>query len=136
MMVTNRARIFIKKFRLQVPHRKLFKTMKKYQVQSVGIGLIDCICPTNNIASFINEVYKNNYQISAYSLWEYVSNDKKQSKVGMGGPLNKFGTGWYAEIPCDILDFVSIEEMKQYIQQESKKWNCEIVPGFWITTKK
>ncbi|MDH6367517.1 MULTISPECIES: hypothetical protein [unclassified Breznakia] len=108
------------------------KIMKTYKVQSVGNGFIDCICPTSNISDFLEELNELGIGITHFTIWEYVRENKGLPVVGMGGPKYDYGEGWYAEIGCDYFNFTGETNLIEMLSEESTRWNCEIVPGFWL----
>lgn len=104
------------------------------QVQPVGSGYIDCICPIQNVAAFIDSISRLNIRITEFTWWCFVSNDHKP--CGMGGPKNEYGTGWYSEICMGkTYDFPSNEALKQYLICEwpkSTDYKPCYTPAFWL----
>ena len=54
----------------------------------------------------------------------------------MGGPQNRYGTGWYSGIPMDsILEFQTNVDVKNYLLSEWPRRNdyksC-FIPAFWL----
>ena len=112
------------------------KIMKEYKVQSVGDGYINCICPLENISFFLDEMKKINIKVPHFTLWEYVSDRNLNSVIGMGGPLNNYGNGWYSELLEDYFEYQGECNLKEILQEVSQKYKCEIIPAFWLDIKK
>lgn len=88
--------------------------MKKFHIQSVGCGYFDCICPMENAVEFIDTMTKAGIRITDLTWWCHVTNGHEP--CGMGGPQNKFGTGWYSEICMDdTIAFSSNDEVKDFL---------------------
>ena len=113
---------------------ELNQLLEKYCVQPVGTGYLDCICPMNQVAGFLDALQKAGVSVTALTWWHYVSEGQKP--YGLGGPKNKFGTGWYSEIGLrEDLSDKSITEIRQYLLEEwphSKKYRKYYTPAFWL----
>lgn len=112
----------------------LDRIMNENKVQSVGSGYIDCICPLDNIENFVNNIQNIGCKIDSFTIWEVV-NENGLNRVGMGGPRNKFGSGWYSEVVDFYQTFHSIRQVMNELSKLSSVHNCDFVPGFWIHTR-
>jgi hypothetical protein len=106
----------------------------KYHIQPVGSGYIDCICPKENIESFIMAIDGLNVKIDGFTWWCFSVNGHQP--CGMGGPKNEYGDGFYSEIESGLMEFQSNESCKNYLLNEfpsSGEYKDCFVPGFWLT---
>lgn len=102
-------------------------------IQAVGNGNMDLICPKENVEKFINEMNRLHIKIQGITWWCHVTEGHEH--CGMGGPKNKFGTGWYSEIPMDLLRFESNEQLRKYLLEiypASKEYKECHFPAFWL----
>jgi hypothetical protein len=116
----------------------LDKVMEDLQVQPVGSGYIDCICPSRNIGMFIDSLNKLDIKISELTWWCFV--DDAHEACGLGGPPNRFGTGWYSEMPFqETLKFSDNEKVRNFLLSEwpkSRDYQACYTPGFWLVVPK
>lgn len=112
----------------------LNKILNDLHIQSVGSGFIDLICPKQSIEKFIDEMNKLHIKIIGITWWCHVT--EGHEPCGMGGPKNKFGSGWYSEIPLvDLTRFDSNEQLRKYLLEEypvSEEYKECFVPAFWL----
>lgn len=114
---------------------ELDQTLVKYHVQPVGNGYIDCICPINNVAEFLNAMSKAGIAVSEFTWWCFAANGHEP--CGMGGPSNYYGDGWYSEIEMGrTYEFPSNDKMMDYILNvwpKEQEYRPCFVPAFWLT---
>jgi hypothetical protein len=93
-----------KKTNLVVQLDQLFK---KYKVQPVGNGYIDCIVMKDNLAEFIKEITSLGILITNVSWWCYVNPSNKELTAcphGMGGPTSDYYEGWFSELQNELFE--------------------------------
>ena len=112
----------------------LNKIMNDLHIQAAGNGFTDLICPKENIEKFIDEIDRLNIRIIGITWWCHVT--EGHEPCGMGGPKNKFGSGWYSEVPLDdLIRFESNEHLRKYLLEEypvSEAYKECFVPAFWL----
>ena len=117
-----------------IEQHELDDILQKYHIQPVGNGYIDCICPEDNIISFIDEITAHGIRIIGFTWWCFVSNGHEL--CGMGGPQNEYDDGWFSEIAMfDVHEFGTNEEIKNYLTNVWRYQNgyksC-FVPAFYL----
>lgn len=114
--------------------KRLKKVMNELHVQPVGKGYIDMICPKENIEKFIDEMNRMHIKIIGFTWWCYVT--ENHTPCGMGGPKNRFGSGWYSEISFgDLIRVNSNEQLRQYLLEvypSSEAYKPCYTPAFWL----
>lgn len=112
----------------------LDRTLRELRIQPVGKGYIDLICPPENIGAFIDRMEALQIPIEGFAWWCHVRGD--HHPCGMGGPLNRYGEGWFSEIRMDdILRFDGYEALRRYLLEEypnSPAYKPCYVPAFWL----
>ena len=112
----------------------LQRIIDELHIQAIGNGYIDLICPKENAGKFIDEMDKLHIKIIGITWWCHVT--EGHEPCGTGGPKNKFGPGWYSEIPLtDLIRFESNKELRQYLLKEypaSKEYKECHMPAFWL----
>jgi hypothetical protein len=114
--------------------KKLIEIFNKYQIQTVGNGYIDCICPKNNIERFISAIDELHVKIDGFTWWCFSANGHQA--CGMGGPKNKFGEGFYSEVDSGLIELKNNRGYKHYLLNEfpySSEYKECLVPGFWLS---
>lgn len=108
--------------------------MKDFKVQPVGAGYVDCICPIENVAAFIDAMTQIGIRITEFTWWCFVT--EGHIPHGMGGPKNQYGNGWFSEISMErTCSFDTNEATKQYILMvwpTEKDYQKCYVPAFWL----
>lgn len=94
---------------------RIDEVIDKLCARPVGNGYIDCICPLKNVNVFINAMSELNVKITGFTWWCFVN--EGHEPCGMGGPQNRYGTGWYSEIPPmgAVYEFPNNEDVKNYL---------------------
>lgn len=112
----------------------LDRIMENLFIQPVGNGYIDCICPKKSINRFIDEMDKIGISITEFTWWCFV--DEGHEPCGMGGPINKYGSGWFSEIGMEsTCKFSNNKELKKYllyIYPQSNEYKECYTPAFWL----
>ena len=107
---------------------------EELDIQSVGNGYIDLICPKENIGSFIDNMNSLGIKITGFTWWCHATNSHRA--CGMGGPKEKFGNGYYSEIYMEsVIKFNSNEEFRKFLLEEypnSDEYKPCYTPAFWI----
>lgn len=117
---------------LQKHQAELESIIKRLCLISVGSGYFELICPYDSIAEFIDEMDKLEIKITGFTWWCHVT--EGHTPCGMGGPVNKYGKGWYSEI--EMFAFISLgsnEAYRRYFAEEypgSKDYKPCRVPAF------
>ncbi len=110
------------------------RIMEKLQIQPVGNGYTDMICPVQNIGEFIDCMEELGITIIGFTWWCHVHGHHQP--CGLGGPRNRYGDGWFSEIPMDkVICFESNEKLKQYLLVDypgSHEYKECYVPAFWL----
>lgn len=113
---------------------KLDRLFQDLHVQPVGNGYIDCICPMDHVPDFIRSISDLGIRITKFTWWCYVS--EGHEPCGMGGPINKFGPGWYSEIEMGhTFQFPSNSAMLDYLTNiwpKEPDYHPCYVPAFWL----
>lgn len=113
---------------------ELDKILEELQVQRVGIGCIDLICPTESIGKFIDKMNELNIHIIGFTWWCHAANTHEA--CGMGGPKCIYTDGYYSEIQMGyVIEFDNNEEIRNYLLNEypnSSDYKPCYVPGFWL----
>lgn len=134
------------------------KLLKKYQAQPTGNGYIDLIVGRNIAIQLIEELAQLPIVVSDLSWWCLCTEESKTKlgcPHGMGGPLNRFGDGWFSEcvhypffelapqgielenrsIEADVLAKESSKILADYLENrllhESFYSEC-LHPGLWL----
>jgi len=84
---------------------RLEELLRKYKVEPVGDGYIDCIVMKENLVAFIYEVSDLGILITYASWWCYVNPDEEihtGCPHGMGGPRSIYYEGWFSELQNDL----------------------------------
>ena len=122
----------------------LDKTILELKIQPVGNGYIDLIVRKENINNFINILNRLDIKIEGITWWCLVESENNTCPQGMGGPKNRYGEGYYSEIPMDeIISFPIIdateENNKQYADYifitspKDDNFVQSYTPAFWLT---
>ena len=110
------------------------RVIDELHVQVVGNGLIDMICPKENIDKFIDEMNRLHIRIYGFTWWCHVT--QGHEPCGMGGPADEYGDGWYSEIAMfDVHLFDSNEQIRHYLLEvypSSKDYRPCYTPAFWL----
>ena len=118
----------------QIGAEHLKKVMDDLHIQPVDDGLIDLICPKENIEAFIREMDKLRIKIVGFTWWCHVI--EGHTPCGMGGPKDRLGIGWYSEIPMgDVIRFDSNEQLRHYLLEvypASADYRPCYTPAFWL----
>lgn len=104
--------------------------LRRHKVQPVGMGYLDCICPREGAALFLEEVSTVGITVTDYSLWQYVLSPEEAVR-GMGGPRCRYREGWYSELNV-LRPWRGIEELEACLTAEEARLECRLVPGFWL----
>ncbi len=92
------------------------------------------ICPVQNIGEFIDRMDELGIAIKGFTWWCHVHG--YYQPCGLGGPRNRYGDGWFSEIPMNkIICFESNEELKHYLlvnYPDSHEYKECYVPAFWL----
>ena len=115
--------------------RAVRRVVESLHIQPVGTsGLIDMICPKENIGKFIDAMDRLHVRIEGFTWWCHVT--EGHEPCGMGGPANEFGPGWYSEIAMwDVHTFDSNEAIRRYLLEEypaSEDYRPCFTPAFWL----
>lgn len=105
------------------------------QIEPVGNGYIDMICPMENAERFIDETEKMGLRIYGLTWWCKVT--KFHKPCGMGGPKSKYGNYWYSEVCSlgDVITFDSNADVREFLTEyypKSKEYKKCHNPGFWL----
>jgi hypothetical protein len=135
--------------------------IKKYQIQPVGTGYVDLIATRINALKFLDDLTKNLIAVETVALWCHVTEENKKTlgcPHGLGGPLNKFGEGWFSEF-CyfyfDVKDYgIDLDDksiqpemfvkqsnqlVKKYLEKgllEKDYYTACIHPALWLNVPK
>ena len=112
----------------------LDKLIKKYKVQPVGTGYIDCILTFENIFDFINDLSNINIIVYGLTWWCHCKDQNADCPHGMGGPKSEYYDGWFSEMWFPLLEFKCNEQVIEYIKNVSndKKILKCFVPALWL----
>lgn len=98
---------------------KLDQLLRKYQVQPVGFGYIDCITKKENVLGFVEDLSLLGIRITGITWWCYCKPEANPGigcPHGGGGPRSRYFDGWFSEMyqymPTDIR---SNDEVVPYI---------------------
>lgn len=86
--------------------KKLNELLKKYCVEPIGNGYIECIVQKEFFINFVNELTKLGIAIEGCSWWCYVNpnfSNELGCPHGMGGPKSIYFDGWYSELQNPII---------------------------------
>ena len=112
----------------------LQRIMDELHIQSVGNGYTDLICPKENAGKFIDAMDRLHIKIRGITWWCHVT--EGHEACGMGGLKNKFGQGWYSEIPLTgLIHCDSNNQLRKYLLEEypaSKEFKECYTPAFWL----
>ena len=112
----------------------LDRIIRELHIQPVGNGYIDLICPPENIGAFIDHMEELHIPIEGFTWWCHVRDG--HHPCGMGGPLNRYGEGWFSEIYMkDILRFDDYNSLRCYLLEEypnNPEYKPCYVPAFWL----
>jgi hypothetical protein len=84
--------------------------LEVYRVQPVGNGYIDLILSCDRAILLIEELAKLPVAVTNLTWWCSCTTESKVQfgcPHGMGGPLNRFGEGWFSE--CVHFPFFEVE---------------------------
>lgn len=117
---------------------KLNLLIKKYKVQPVGNGYLDCIV-VENAVDFVNELSNIGVNVTNISLWCHCTEKHKHiynCPHGMGGPRSKYYEGWFSEM-CHVplIDVKGNDMAINYITDRIKSepfYSPCLVPGLWL----
>lgn len=122
--------------------RAVDNLLKKYKVQPVGNGYIDCII-AENAEDFIDELTALGITVTALTWWYFSkSGDENLPLLAMGGPKSVYYDGWFAEMNVNYKTFddgVGNEEVKRYLRYTAKAepfYAENLVPGLWLDIDK
>ncbi len=108
--------------------------LKTYKIQPVGDGMIDLICPIENVVAFIDFCSTRSIQIKGFTWWCHVTD--KHEPCGMGGPKSIYFDGWFSEIQMDtLISFDTNEDYRNYLMTEwknSSDYKECYWPAFWL----
>lgn len=108
--------------------------LKEYRVQPVGDGYIDCICPWDTVAGFMDRMTELEVRLTEFTWWCHVTEGHKP--CGMGGPVDRYGDGWYSEMEMGrTYEFPSNGGMKRFLLEvwpERRGERTCFVPAFWL----
>ena len=117
--------------------------LKKFKVQPVGNGTIDCITEWEYVRPFLDFLTKNKIVVTAVSWWFHhtESNDLNYPyPYGMGGPKSDWFEGWFSEVPSLFFDgFSDNESVLRHVTSDIQKerlYSRGLVPGFWIENER
>jgi len=80
---------------------------KKYKVQPVGNGYIDCIIKKPELGAFVEEISSLGIIIISSSWWCHVesySQSERGCPHGLGGPRSEYYNGWFSELQNEFYD--------------------------------
>jgi hypothetical protein len=121
-------------FTMNLDKDTIDSVIMKLHIQPVGNGYIDMICPIENIGEFIDSMEQLGVKIKGFTWWCHVCGCHQP--CGLGGPKNKYGDGWFSEIPMgEIICFESNEKLKQFLLEDypkSKEFRKCYMPAFWL----
>lgn len=84
----------------QLVKDSLEKLFASYEVQPVGNGFVDLIVSRSNALGLLDELAKLSIRAESVSWW-CLCTPENQTRLGcphgMGGPRNRFGSGWFSE---------------------------------------
>ncbi len=104
------------------------------KIQPVGNGLIDLICPLENIDDFIDACNSERIEIKGFTWWCHVTDG--HIPCGMGGPKSRYFDGWFSEIRMG--DVHKLKDNETYRGYFRNIWPCEDNyhecwwPAFWL----
>lgn len=104
--------------------------LRRHGVQPVGNGYLDCICPREEAALFLEDLRAAGITVTDYSLWQYVSSPE-EAVQGMGGPPCRYRAGWYSELNI-LRPWLGAEELEDCLTAEETRLGCSLAPGFWL----
>lgn len=108
--------------------------LSELKIQPVGDGLIDLICPVENIETFIDLCDDAEIQIEGFSWWCHVT--EGHEPCGMGGPKSVYFDGWFSEIQMDdiirLADNISYREYFKSVWPKQNNYHKCWWPEFWI----
>jgi hypothetical protein len=111
------------------------RLIERFHIQPVGCGYIDLITPTEFIDDFIGQLNILGIRITMLSTWCRVI--EGHDPCGHGGPMNRFGQGWFSEVTNILVEYIPEEEVetnnKQYLEYclDTERPDC-FRPGFWL----
>lgn len=120
-------------FWVKIKSKAIKKVIDNLHIQVVGSGSAELICPKENVEKFIDEMDRLHIRIKGITWWCYVTDGHEP--CGMGGPKNRFGSGWYSEILMDLLRFDSNQQLRKYmleIYPSSEEYKACYTPAFWL----
>ena len=110
------------------------KSLEALQIQPVGEGLIDLICPPEHINAFIDFCEADGVPIRGFTWWCHVT--EGHAPCGMGGPRSRYYDGWFSEIPMeDIIRLPDNGAYRDFFRNtwpKDKSWRDCWWPGFWL----
>ncbi len=91
---------------------------KRYKVQPVGYGYVDCITMRDKFEDFVNDISELGVVVNISSWWCYVNPNNPSNcgcPQGIGGPLSEYYDGWFSELQNDLYDVgeVLIDNIKE-----------------------
>ena len=106
--------------------------IERLHMVRVGHGYFEMICPKDSIIEFIDKMDELHINITGFSWWCHVKEDHEP--CGMGGPLDRYGNGWYSEV--EMFTFTTLgsnDTYRRYFTIEypnSKDYKSCRVPAF------
>ena len=112
---------------------RLDELMRKYKVQPVGKGYIDCIVTLDNVFGFIDELSDMNISIGGVTWWCHCQEGSSGCPHGMGGPKSEYFDGWFSEMPFPVYRFTENRQAAAYIRdpEDEDVLKC-CVPALWL----
>jgi hypothetical protein len=104
--------------------------LSRYRVLPVGDGYIDLILPRGQSIMLIRELAQLSVAVESLSLWclcTPASEAKLGCPHGMGGPINRFGDGWFSECvhyPSFEVELHGVERDNASLEPQSLAIQC------------
>ena len=110
------------------------KSLEELKIQPAGEGMIDLICPPEQIDAFVDLCEAEGIPICGFTWWCHVT--EGHTPCGMGGPKSRYYDGWFSEIPMEEIirlpDNGAYRDFFRTAWPKDKGFHDCWWPGFWL----